>query len=107
MSTNAKPISNEEQAMLVIRNLFNTEYGLDKDDRDLIFRLIKYGDEKVGLSVHERAVLRVKGMMDDDETFSIPEEFFFRGLVLPSFWMKCLMALYGMIDFSEAKVETR
>ncbi len=94
-------IPHEAQVMEVMRNLFSTEYGLDEKDRDLANRLVQYGADRTGLTEKEKATFKKMGMMDADNDLSVPDLFFYRGLVLPSFWMKCLLAYHGMMDFSE------
>jgi hypothetical protein len=100
MSQEEESIPHETQVMEVMRNLFSTEYGLDEEDRDLANRLVQYGSDKTGLSEKEIAVFIKMGIMDNEKDLLVPDQFFFRGLVLPSFWMKCLLAYHGMMDFS-------
>lgn len=100
MSVPNKIPSNEKQVMEVMRNLFTSEYALEKPDRELVFRLMRYGEDKVGLNREEIALLQKRGMMDKDETFMIPDEFWYKGMVTPSFWLKCLLAFYDLLDFS-------
>jgi len=84
-----------------MRNLFSTEYGLDEKDRDLANRLVQYGADKTGLTEKEKAKLKKRGIMDADNDLSVPNQFIYRGLVLPSFWLKCLLAYHDMMDFSD------
>jgi hypothetical protein len=97
----------EAQVMEVMRNLFSSTYALDKPDRELVFRLMQYGKDKVGLEKEEIALLQAKGLMDKDETFLIPDEFWFRGLVTPSFWLKCLLAFHDLLDFTGLQGEEK
>jgi hypothetical protein len=90
----------EAQVMEVMRNLFTSEFVLEKPDRDLVFRLMQYGKDKVGLEKNEIALLQERGLMDKNETFLIPNEFWYKGLVTPSFWLKCLMAFHNLLDFT-------
>jgi viroplasmin and RNaseH domain-containing protein len=69
MSLPDKIPPNEEQVMEVMRNLFTSEYALEKPDRELVFRFMQYGKDKVGLEKEEIALLQKKGLMDKDETF--------------------------------------
>ena len=100
MSLTDEVPKSETQVMEVMRNLFASEYALEKPDRELVFRLMQYGKDKVGLNKEEITLLQRKGLMDKDETFMIPDEFWFRGMVTPSFWLKCLMAFHDLLDFT-------
>ena len=100
----ATPAS-EEQVLAVMQNLFNTQYGLEKEDREIVARLMHYGKDMGGLSDKEIAQLKKCNLMDTDGKFMIEKSFYFRGLVIPAYWLKCLMALHGMIAFTIPKVE--
>jgi hypothetical protein len=104
--TNEVP-KTEAQVMKVMRNLFTSEYALEKPDRELVFRLMQYGKDKAGLDKEEITLLQNRGLMDKDETFLIPDEFWFRGLVTPSFWLKCLLAFHGLMDFNGLQGEAK
>lgn len=100
MSANSVP-SNEAQITAVLHDLLSTQYALDKEDQARVFRLIQYGNEKSGLTDEEKKILIERGLMDGtDERLTPPEEFVFRGTITPAFWLKCLLALDGLIDFS-------
>jgi hypothetical protein len=93
-------IPHEAQVMEVMRNLFSTESGLDEKDRDLANRLVQYGADKTGLTEKEKDRFKEMGIMDAENDLSVPTQFIYRGLVLPAFWMKCLLAYHGMMNFS-------
>jgi len=84
-----------------MRNLFSTEYGLDEKDRDIANRLVQYSADRTGLSEKEKTKFKEMGIMDSENDLCVPEQFIYKGLVLPSFWMKCLLAYHNMMDFSE------
>lgn len=92
----------EQQMMEVMRNIFQTSYALDEDDRNFIDRMIEWGRKKQeSLSDEERAALKQTGFMDKDDSFLVPNEFWFRGIIMPSYWLKCLMGVQGMLTFSQ------
>lgn len=100
MSVNGDP-AKEAQITRVLQNLLATQYALDKDDLERVNRLIQYSSNKTGLTEEERKILTARGLMDaTDETLAVPSEFIFRSTITPTFWLKCLMALDGLIDFS-------
>lgn len=100
MSANAVSPS-EAEITQVLHNLISTQYALDKEDQERVFRLIQYGNEMTGLTEEEKAMLIERGLMDGtDKKLTPPEEFVFRGTVTPAFWLKCLLALDGLMDFS-------
>jgi hypothetical protein len=106
MSANAVSPS-EAEITQVLHNLLSTQYALDEEDQKRVFRLIQYGNEKKGLTDEEKKILIERGLMDKtDERLMPPEEFIFRGTVTPAFWLKCLLALDGLIDFSGKIGET-
>jgi hypothetical protein len=43
--------------------------------------------------------------MDKKAIFLVPDEFWFKGLVLPSYWLKCLLAFEGLLNISEQNKE--
>ena len=105
MSGNAEP-SKEAQIVQVLRNLLTTQYGLTQDDQQRALRLIRYSQEKLGLTETEKQILIKAKMMDDrDYTLNVPNELMFQGTVTPAFFLKCLMALDGMITFGEQEIE--
>lgn len=92
----------EQKIMEVMKNIFQIEYTLDEDDRAFLNRLIVYGQTREGLPEEEKDILKETGFMDEkDDTFLVPNEFWFNSIVLPSFWLKCLMAYHGMLSIKE------
>jgi hypothetical protein len=58
-----------------------------------------------GLSKEEIEILQKNGFMDKKAIFLVPDEFWFKGLVLPSYWLKCLLAFEGLLNISEQNKE--
>ena len=91
----------ENQIAAVLQNLMVTQYALDKKDQERIVRLVKYSQEKQGLTLEEKKILIERGVMDKADERLIPgPEFIFRGIITPSFWFKCLLVLDELMDFS-------
>src|SRR5208283_2271514 len=88
--------SPERQMMETMSNIFSVGYALDEEDRSLIRRMVQWGANKDGLSIKEIEILQKNGFMDKDNIFMVPDEFWFKGLVLPSYWLKCLLAFEGL-----------
>lgn len=92
----------EKKIMEVMKNIFTIEYTLDTEDQEFLNRLITYGQTKEGLPEQDKAILIETGFFDPkDESFLVPNEFWYNSIVLPSFWLKCLMAYHGMLSIKE------
>jgi hypothetical protein len=77
---------------------YNTHYVLDKEDQDTILRIIEYGKNMSGLTKEEVDKLKEANIVDkNDNRLMIEDAFYFRGTILPSFWLKCLMALRDLL----------
>lgn len=84
----------------VLETLFTTQYGLEKEDQETILRIIAYGRSMKGLTDEEITKLQEANIIDKkDDKLMIEDSYYFRGIILPAFWLKCLMALRGMIQF--------
>lgn len=91
-----------------MHNLMATQYGLAREDQDTVFRLMQYGNNMTGLTEKEKRTLVARGLMDgSDMKLTPPDEFIFRGTITSAFWLKCLLALHGLIDFSGGKNESQ
>ena len=100
-------MSPEQDIMQVLESLFSTQYGLEKKDQEIILRIINYGKTMTGLSESEIVTLKEAGLIaPDDNKLAIEDAFIFRGVILPSFWLKCLMALHKMITFDHEFIES-
>jgi hypothetical protein len=97
--------SPETQMMEIMRNIFKDSYCLEEEDRDFLNRMIEWGNKKEGLNEEEIKMFKSKGLMDEENSFLVPNEYWFKGLIMPSFWMKCLMASEDLIDFTEKEEE--
>jgi hypothetical protein len=101
MDTSPIP-SSEEQVMLIMQNLFQTQYALDKQDQDVVFRLMQYGKTMGGLKPEEMAALKERGLMDTEDNKLLILDLFYvnNSLVMPAFWLKCLLAIHKMVSFN-------
>lgn len=100
-------MSSEQDITQVLEALFTTQYGLEKKDQETIMRIIGYGRNMTGLSEGEITTLKEAGLIAaDDNKLAIEDAFIFRGVILPSFWLKCLMALHNMITFDHEFIES-
>ena len=106
MSDNANP-AKEAEITKVLQNLLSTQYALDEKDQKIMQRLIQYGESKIGLTEEEKKILIARGLMDATDERLIPiNELTFRGILTPAYWLKCLMALHELLDFSGKIEET-
>lgn len=102
MSVNREPPNREDEVAQVLNNLLSTQYGLHTKDQDICNRLVEYATTMQGLTDEEKRILIERGLMDGADMKLMPaDEFMYRDIITPAFWMKCLMALHEMIGFNK------
>lgn len=102
MSVISNTSEGDSKIMEIMKSIFTVDYTLDEKDREFLNRIIAYGQTREGLPKKEMDILKKTGFIDPkDNTFLVPEEFWFNSIVLPAYWLKCLMAYHGMLSIKE------
>lgn len=92
-----------DQVLTVIQSLFEANYALDKRDREIVFHISQYIKNMTGLSDKEKQKLKECGAMDEHDKLLLDPVYNFRGIVLPAFYMKCLMGYHKIIFLNQSE----
>lgn len=87
-----------EDVRKTITHIYRNIYSLNKNDCDLLIRLMDFSLGKGELNEKEKNRWIETGVLNPKTNkIGVRQEFVWGGIVMPPYWLKCLLKYYGVI----------